>query len=57
MLPFQNVVKGNHFSILLQAYNSGSKRTQLGASTIEEKVQRIQLGASTVEEKVQGAGS
>ena len=57
MLPFQNVIQGDHSSILLHAYNSGSKRTQLEASTVEEKVQRVQLGASTVEEKVQGAGS
>ena len=57
MLPFQHVVWGDHSSILLHAYNSGSKRTQLGASTVEEKVQGAQLEASTVEEKVQGAGS
>ena len=57
MQQFQNVVYGNHSSILLHAYNSGSKRAQLGVSTVEEKVQGAQLEAGTVEEKVQGAGS
>ena len=57
MLPFQNVIQGDHSSILLHAYNSGSKRAQLGASTVEEKMQGAQLEDSTIEEKVQGAGS
>lgn len=32
--------KENHSSTLLHAHNSGNKRTQRGACTIEEKVQR-----------------
>ena len=54
MLPLQNFVLGSHSSILLHAYNSGSKRAQFGACTVEEKVQRARLRASAAEEKVQG---
>ena len=54
VLLLQNFIEGSHSSILLHAYNSGSKRAQLGAYTVEEKVQRAQLRASAAEEKVQG---
>ena len=57
MLPLQNFVEGSHSSILLHAFNSGSKRARLRVGTVEEKVPGVQLEASTTEEKVQGTGS
>ena len=54
MLPLQNFVWGSHSAILLYAFNSSSKRAQLGTCTVEEKVQRTLLRAGAAEEKVQG---
>ena len=57
VLPLRNFVGESHSSILLHAYNSGSKKAQLQVGTVEEKVPGVQLEASTVEEKVRGTES